>query len=238
MIFKPFTIVLTCCLALCAAVVVPAQESTKLDIPRFRTFGWQVAPADLFYEVGGKDVPIQIIDSTRSQFYDLGALKSILFYRVTTNAEGKKVRQPVVTADVSAAGRWPLLVFLADKAAGADALRVVALSDDLESFPAPQFRFVNFTPVQMGLTLGKERVVLPPRELHVLDPALVAGQAATTRYFVISIATEEGPKMLYANNWVVRPSQRTLVLIFAEDGALQIRRVVDDVTQYPSPAEK
>jgi hypothetical protein len=203
---------------------------------RFRTFGWKLPAQELFYDSGGKDVPVEILDATRSRFYKLTGPKTVAFYRIVTDAEGKKTRQTVVTVDVAGAGLWPLLVFVPDKNGGPEAVRVVAIADDLESFPAPQFRFVNFTPVQLGLTLGSERVVLSPGALHALDPGLKSNETPATRYFVVSIATEEGPKMLYANNWVVRSNQRTLVLIFAEDNALQVRRIVEDVNQYAQPA--
>ena len=138
---------------------------------------------------------------------------------------------------MSAVGRWPLLVFMPDKAGtGPDALRVVPIVDDLAAFPAPQFRFVNFTPVQLGLTLGRDRVAVAPGGIHAMDPELKSDETPATRFFVVSVATEEGPKMLYANNWAVRRNQRILVLIFAEENSLRVNRIIEDVSQYIKPA--
>ena len=225
-----------CVLCLVTGVLARAQKTAEPDGLRFRTFGWQTQPKALLYDQAGKDVPVEVLDSVRSRFYNQSGSKKLVLYRLITNAEGKKVRQPVVTVDLAEAGVWPLLVFIPDKAAGPDGFRVIPVAADLKSFPAPQFHFVNFTSVPLGLALGADRLVLQPGAVHAMDPALKSGEAATTRYFMVSIATEEGPKMMYANNWVVRPSQRTLVLIFAEDQALQVRRVVDDVNQYAAPA--
>lgn len=236
MTFNSIKIALFAWLFACLVPPHTALASSPQEGLRFRTFGWQVATEGLFYEVGGKDAQLEVLDATRSRFYDYSGPLALVVYRLVPGPDGKKVRQTVATADLSAAGRWPLLVFLPDKTKSPDAVRIVTLADDLDSFPAPQFRFVNFTPVTLGLTLGTERVALASRGLHQLDPALGSDGAPETRYFVVSIATEEGPKLLYANNWVVRPSQRTLVLIFAEDNALQVRRVVDNVLQYTPPA--
>lgn len=217
------------------ATFCAAQQSPQPDGIRFRTFGWQVSADGLMCEIGGKEIPLEVLDASRSRFYDYSGPTKIVVYRIAPGPDGKNVRQTVATADISAAGPWPLLVFMKDKAKGPDAIRIVPLADDLDAFPAPRFRFVNFTPVPLGLVLGQERVVVQPNQLHSLDPALRSDGAPETRYFVVSIATEEGPKLLYANNWVVRPSQRTLVFIFAEDNALQVRRIVDNVLQYALP---
>ncbi|MBC8038972.1 MAG: hypothetical protein H7Y06_00350 [Opitutaceae bacterium] len=229
---NPIKLAWVALLYVCLVALCSAQDNAKQVGLRFRTFGWQVAADGLLCEIGGKEVPLEVLEASRSRFYDYSGPLTIVVYRLVPGPEGKKVRQTVATADISAAGRWPLLVFMPDKEKGPEAIRIVPLADDLSAFPAPQFRFVNFTPVMLGLTLGKERVALAPRALHALDPALKSGEGTTTRYFVVSIASEEGPKMLYANNWVVRPTQRTLVFIFATDNALQVRRIVEDVNQF------
>lgn len=230
-----FALYLLCLLAWAwspAATLYAANEQKVF----FRTFGWQTLPTDLYYENTGKDVSIEVLDSTRSRFYPVETTSPVVFYRLETAADGKKKRVPVVTVDLSQNGRWPLLIMMPDSAKGPGALRIVPLADDPETFPAPKFHFVNFTPVMIGLTLGKERIPVPPQEVRLIDPSVKSGTAAETRYFMVSIASEEGPKMLYANNWVVRPLQRTLVLIFAADGALQVRRVTETPSQLQDPA--
>ena len=209
-----------------APTVAPVAPKTG-----FRTFGWQTLPTGLFYDVVGKPVPIEIFDSARSDFYKLPLVNPLVLYKIIPDAEGKPTHVPVAQVDLSKAGRWPLLIFLPNQAA--PTLSIVAISDDLEAFPAPCFNFINLTRVSLDINLGKAKSSVGPGILKIVDPA-IAPQKTTpeTRYITVAAFYAEKPHMFYSNNWVVYPSQRTLVIIFAEEGLPQIHRIADDVTQY------
>jgi hypothetical protein len=224
-------------LALCLAGLAQLRAQAPAADGRlhFRTLGWRVSTTDLFIQRAGQAVPIVVTDTARSPFYAHERAERIVLYRLVPGPENKPVPAPIAQVDVSAAGDWPLLVFLPAPEGSPQPYRVVALADDLRSFPAPASRFINLTQVELKASLGDQRFTLAPRGMHQVDPGLKPDSAPETRYAAVAI---EGPtpRLLYGNNWVVRPTQRTLVIIFAQDGAMQINRLVDDVLSYALPA--
>ncbi len=230
-----FLLVLATFLAV-APCLLQAQAPAPDGRLHFRTLGWRVSADDLFVQRAGKPVPVAVTDTARSPFYAHERTERIVFYRLVPGPENKPVPRAVAEAEVSAAGDWPLLVFLAAPEDSPLPYRVVALSDDLRSFPAPSSRFINLTPVPLVVSFGEQRFPLAPRAVHQIDPGLRAEGSAETRYTAIGMEQPQ-PRLLYGNNWVVRPSQRTLVIIFAHNGAMQVNRIVDDVSAYTLPAQ-
>jgi hypothetical protein len=204
---------------------------------QFRTLGCQMTASELYYDNAGKSVKIDVPESCRSAFYQHATAATIDFYRLVPDEKGVPVKKPVARAEIGAAGKWPLLVFLADSVTP-DAIRIVAMADDLEAFPAPNFRFINLTAVPLTITLDKDHHLVPPRNMELFDPKLNKADSVDTRYTTITAQTDHGPYQIYSNNWVVRPTQRTLVFIGSRDSALEVQRIVDDTSQYaPSPSK-
>lgn len=220
----------TCCL-LGTALVGHAQTAPDApEPPRFRTLGWGVRASDLYYSLGGKDIPVTIFDAGRSGFQRLPNTESIKFYRLVTNAEGKVERVTAAEVSLAAAGPLPLLVFLPDPA-DATRYRIVPVADDLKAFPPRSCRFVNLTAVTINATVGDNAVVVPGGGERVVDTHLGDGESST-RYTTVFVDIRDGKLMLAYNNWVFRPGQRTLVFIFLDkQGRPQVVRVVDGVHQ-------
>ncbi|MDP3851844.1 MAG: hypothetical protein Q8Q59_15175 [Luteolibacter sp.] len=202
---------------------------------RFRTFGWQLSADDLYYEVKGRDTRISVTDSARSVFNLAPKGRQIVFYRLVPGPDDKPLREQAATVDIAAAGPWPLLIFTNDPKAP-KRYRVAAIADDLKVFPFPSCRFVNFSQVDLYARFGDQKIKLPAKGVERIDPHLKSATETETRYITVSMDTPEGPRLLYSNNWAVRPSHRTLVFIFPQDEQLQIMRIADDIALYAPTA--
>jgi len=213
-----------------------AQSPTDSAKVRFRTLGWMVAPGDLYYDLNGRDTKVSIIESARSVFNDLAKdQKKIVFYRLLPGStKDKPVREEAATVDISTAGPWPLLIFMANLDAPKH-YRVAAVADDLKVFPFPCCRFVNLSPVELHARYGDQKITIAAKGIERLDPHLKPTAETQTRYATVSVDTPQGPRMLYSNNWAVRPTQRTLVFMFSQDEHLQVMRITDDIAVYAAP---
>lgn len=214
-----------------------AQSPREASGIRFRTFGWNLATDDLYYESKGQDTKVAIAELARSGFYEVAKEhKQIVFYRLVPGPMDKPLREEAATVNISGAGPWPLLIFIPNPDAP-KLYRVAAIADDLTTFPFPSCRFVNFTMVELYAKYGDQQVTLAAQGVARLDPHLKSTTENETRYASVSMNTAEGPQVLYGSNWAARPTQRTLVFIFGQDGRIQIMRVSDDRALYAPPPQ-
>jgi hypothetical protein len=195
----------------------------------FRTVGWKVEADDLYYESENKLVKIAVYDSSRSPNWPHPKTTTITFFRLVPNPEGKLVREEVAIVDVTAAGPKPLLVFMPIPESP-KSYRVTAVADDLKVFPVPTSRFINLTLADLYIKFGEQELKLPAKNMALLDPHLKNADIPEARYTMMYVQTANGPLRVYSNNWAVRPTERTLVFIFAEGSALKVMSIVDDGT--------
>lgn len=224
-----------CAFAFLLGLLARAQAQADDGQLHFRTLGWAVAAEDIFYELGGKNVPLVVKDATRSGFYSHPRVERLVFFRLVPGPEQKPVRQTVAEAEVGAAGEWPLLIFLKNESGAPLPYRVVALSDDLRSFPSSACRFINLTPAELRVVVGEDKFSLSPRAMHQINLGLDPAAPPQMRYAAIGLFNEQGARRLYGNNWAFRPNQRTLVVIYPQEGGMQLNRIVDDVRSYALP---
>ena len=152
-----------------ALAQVPADDGRV----HFRTLGWQVAPNDLYFESKGKDIKLSVHESARSVFQLHAKTETIVFYRLIPGPEGEMVREEACTANISAAGPWPLIVFMKTKESP-KRYRVIAISDDLKKFPIPSCRFINLTKFDIYATIVASLTGTPQHCLATTRCAAVA----------------------------------------------------------------
>ncbi len=213
-----------------------AQAQPEEHKVRFRTIGWQVSFDDLYYEIKGHDANVFVTESSRSIFYDAPKEKQFVFYRLVpgTDDPSKKTREVAATVDISNAGHVPLLLFIVDPAAPKH-YRVTAFPDDPKSFPFPSCRFINLTGVDLHATYGEEKFEVKGRGLAMVYPKLKDNAESDAQYTTVSMDSPHGPQLLYCNNWVMCSKQRTLVFIFPQEDRMNVLRVSDDKSTFPSP---
>lgn len=222
------------CLSVLSLTLVSAQSPQDDVKVRFRTLGWRVAPDDLYYEFQGGDSKVTITESMRSVFHDVPrGTQKIVFYRLLPGPKDKPRREVAATVDIASAGPWPLLIFMANPEVPKN-YRVAAIADDLKAFPFPSCRFVNLTAMDLYAKYGDQQLKIPAKGIERVDPHLqppVANESQT-RYTTVSMNTPNGPRLLYSNNWVVRPTQRTLVFVFTHENLFQVMRISDGSALY------
>jgi hypothetical protein len=213
-----------------------AQAPDNKSGLNFRTLGWGVSADDLFVKIKGKLQPIMVTDTARSPFYPHDKTDKIVIYRMLPGPDKEPVPTPIAQANITTAGEWPLLIFLPATTGSPSPYRIVALADDIRSFPASAYRFINLTDMELKIALGDQSHTLKGEGIHQFNLNMKNSTEAETRYVSVSLNTPK-PEILYGNNWAVRPGQRTLVIIFKQNGVMQINRVNDNVAAYTLEAQ-
>lgn len=228
-------------LALWTTVFLPsaatAQDTQDKTIKvRFRVFGWDDAPSDLHYALRSKDTQIQVIQDSRSVFYDYTGPAVIAFYRLKTDSKGKIVREIACQANLEKAGSWPLIL-LARNRDNPTKYDTRMLRDDLSSFPAGSYAFSNFSTTPLIGSLGGQVFNLPPAGEQLIEPK--TSEDVITLFAVLVKMENDRKVPVYTNNWAIRPARRTRVFVKASDespsGLVSIRVV--ESTVFPTTKE-
>ena len=184
----------------------------------FRTIGLRLDRNDLYYRHQGEDVQVRFRRSARSQFYafensfpppDSSTTNApqqvgLVFYELQQTTNGETNRVPVARVDFSNAEEWMLLTARKDVDAPGG-IRIEAIPDDINSFPAPKLAFVNHTAAPLGVQVGDTAMRIPPRGVRQIDPSLVNEGRGEVRQTRVAILRNNDAEIIYANNWVVRP---------------------------------
>lgn len=198
----------------------------------FRTMGWGVAPDDLFYSVGGKDIRVKIFDAGRSGFHGYPKRGEISFYRIVKKEDGTIERITMAQGDLSGTGPTPLLI-ITKSTTNPGKFDLTAIADDLTAFPERTCRFVNFTRIEIGVTVGSEAATVPPGDIRLVDTNL--GEDSNTSYVTLFVKVTDRKLMLSYNNWVFRPGQRVMVFISVDqNGQPRVIRLIDSVASLTS----
>lgn len=182
-------------------------QATDEGGPRFRTLGLGVAADDLFYELGGKDVAVTLTQDAPSGFYELPAGGNLAFYRLATNPDGGTARQPVASVKVAGAGLQFLVIV---SVGGPGVLSAEVLADDLQTFPAGSYRFLNRTDAPLTCILAGTSSVIAAHSVELLK----AKSGEGTRTVFLQVLAQKGKDrvVLYSNNWAWSPLIRTMIV--------------------------
>lgn len=222
-----------CLLVLAMNSALFAQAPPGGDMLHFRTLGWEVAPDDLFYSIGGKDVSVKIFEGGRSGFQDYPKREEISFYRIVKKEDGTEEHVIVAKGDLSGGGPTPLLIMTKSKEAP-DKFVMTVIADDLKAFPDRTCRFVNLTPIDVSITLGKETATVPSGDIRLMETNFKK-EDDSTRYVTVFVTINYEKLMLSYNNWVFRPGQRVMVFVAVDkDGQPRVIRLVDAVESFTS----
>ena len=226
---KTILIRMTLCSVLCFTALFSGQTAGE-ESNRFRTIGGEIAPDDLYYDFKGAHTKISVIESARSAFHEFAKAENISIYRLIPGADGTTAREEVAVADIANAGTRPLLVFLKHPDP-AKPFKIVAVADDIPSFPFPSTRFMNFTDLDLAIEYGKDAIKVARQSIELFNSKSSSTEQPQTRYITVKTTAPPASRLLYSNNWVVRPSQRTLVLILPQEDGVKILRIADEKTQ-------
>jgi hypothetical protein len=159
-------------LLVCTGTALRAQNSAAApkSAPVFTALAWDVFDSSeelvLNYTHKKKLRTVQILWRDRSQPMPFDGPGTLVFSR-TVEKDGKKIEEPVATAEIPEGMTRALLVFGPNPrpAPGESAIRVMVIDDSYPVFPGQSVRFVNYSRLSLGGSLGATAFeVLPGRD--------------------------------------------------------------------------
>lgn len=214
------------------ATVLRAQEAVPQRITTvFRTLGLGVNLTGIYYLYNNKDVPVSVLEDTRSEFYPLTPALAVQFYRLEKSQDGTLLRLPVAKATLPGNAKVMLLVF---GQGPAKSMVVETMDESLAAFPGGSYRFVNRTDQRLE-ALVKEQKATVPEAGTVLVNARGAGPTVFVQLFTQGTAR---PQLFLSNNWAFNAAIRTLVVVeppVAPSKTPMVRRIIEPITVLQPP---
>ena len=209
-----------------------AEASGQLS---FRTLGVDDVADDIYYTSGGKDTLVTVNPQCRSPYYPYtGTLTKLVFFRWIAGPDGEKIKQPVATANVSALGKRPILIFIADPQ-NPDAYRVLGFADSVKDIPPGGYRFLNLTKQQVGVVLEKEKLLIPPAGEGILVSKPSAGE--TSCQVVVYGIIDQVPRAVYSSIWTWNEKRRSMVIVVpapSRSSGVAVRCLPENVSNIPA----
>ncbi len=202
----------------------PAQAIKQSDAV-FRTLGLGVNITDIFYKQGKKDVPIQVTQDARSEFYPLPSEPIVEFYRMEKVDDGSERRIPVARAALPSGAKLLLLVF---STGPSKAPVVETLDDSLTAFPGGSYRVLNRLDQPLEAIIKEQKKAIPERGMALVD----ARGPGSTRFVQIFVSSKPKPRLILSNNWAFSDSVRTLVVVAPSEnpiGTPLVARITEPV---------
>jgi hypothetical protein len=201
--------------ALPHALQAKDESSSHSGSIQFSCAVWEkLTYPELFYHHGGEYLPIEISVGQRSKAYPIKGVEALeLFIRKKMPAGAAESNAAVEYERVGTAPLLPdvkRILFLIDakKDANGLPLRVLAIDDSLEIFPAGSYRFFNQTPDLLRIKFGGATHDLPQGALKVVTPELPEAGG-----FLPVIIKNEPGRILLENRFLAQRTGRELVII-------------------------
>jgi hypothetical protein len=143
----------------------------------FTVMAWDVFDPDhdleLNYFSQGKSRTLQAVWRDRSQPLECDGAGPLVFSR-TVERDGEKIEVPVTTAIIPAGATRVLLVFgrNANPTTGESPVRVMVIDDSHALFPGQSVRFLNYSRMTLGGSVGEQRFEILPGGDRVVPAAL------------------------------------------------------------------
>jgi hypothetical protein len=196
------------------------QPSAPKPLVMITAFAWDVLTPDgdlvLNIQVKGRLEPVQIAWRDRSLPLVYEAPGPLVFTK-TERRDGGSVEVPVARADVPAGMSRALLVFGRNPASGPGELlyRVKVIDDSYTVFPGQSVRFLNYTPIDLGGSLGGKAFSVAPGADQVVGAAL----PERNRLLSLKLAKREADgswKRLRSTGIPMTEGLRVLVFLIAD----------------------
>jgi hypothetical protein len=221
-----------------------AAEPGVREPVKFTALAWDVFDPDndltLNYTLNGKPVPLTISWRDRSPPMVCDGPGTLVFSR-TVQRDGKPVEVPVATAIIPEGMTRVLLVFGRNPkaAAGEPRIRVMVVDDSYAVFPGQSARFLNYSQVELGGSLGGQSFVVPPGG----DTVVPATMPEANRLLAFRLARRDTAgawKKLRSTGLPMSAGLRTLVFL-TEDPSRPDRpemTLIRDVVEPPPAPER
>jgi hypothetical protein len=217
----------------------PAPAPPKPPVV-FTVMAWDTLTAEdtdlvLNYTLKGKSQPVAISWRSQSQPFPCDGAGTLVFTR-TVERNGKKTEVPVVTADIPEGVTRAFLIFGRNPspAPGAPAFLVRVLNVGYEVFPGQSVRFLNYSSVELGGSLGEASFSVVPGGDRVVPAAL----PETNRLLPFKLARRDGAgwKKLRSTGLPMTAGLRVLIFLIDDPqrpGRLEMVLLRDQVEPEP-----
>ncbi len=208
-------------IALFAGSVVQAADQPASASVKFTVMAWDVfdpeKDLELNYTSGGKLRTLQAVWRDRSQVMECDGAGPLVFTR-TVEREGKMVEVPVATAPIPQGVTRVLLVFgrNASPAQGESAMQVMVIDDSYTVFPGKSVRFLNYSKMTLGGSLGDQRFEVGPGGDRVVPAVMPEANRLLT--FRLARRDEQGGWQKLRSTGLPM-AERMRVLVFLIDDA-------------------
>lgn len=211
-------------LAILVSLPCRAQYPAPIERIDFRTLEIDGSPGPLvFLTRGDKEVPISLYPGQRSDFYTYRGTRPLPFYAPGVSALPPEQRKPLLTADIPAQFRHPLLVFLhPDKPGGS--WRIAVCDDSTTEFGPGTLRLFNTLQQPVKVDVSGVKFDLPPLQFHDLTPVLLKDNM-----FEISLQANAGDgwRETYRSVWDMPAGWRVFGLLVLENSKPVFMKVVE-----------
>ena len=159
---------------MCIAPTVNGQQQEKMKGVQFSCMLWEgPLPQKIYYQDGEDYREVVPYTSSRSLPNLLKKSKEFRLYTMTQpEAEGDKKQEPVYTLVGQSKllpGISPILFLLLPSQEGEGfKIRIMALDDSLEGFPAGSFRFANFSTADLMVKFAGAIEKIPARKMTIM----------------------------------------------------------------------
>lgn len=198
----------------------PPSEGPRAAVV-FTVMAWDAltgGDADLvlnYTRKGGKPQPVEIGWRSQSAPFPCDGPGPLVFTR-TVERDGKRIEVPVVTADIPAGVTRALLIFGRNPspAPGAPSFLVRVLDVGYGTFPGQSVRFLNYSSLELGGSLGTAAFSVPPGG----DKVVPAELPATNRLLSFKLARRDGEgwKKLRSTGLPMTAGLRVLVFLLED----------------------
>jgi len=221
--------------------LLSAQTPPPADeVFAFRILGAGVFAEDVFYNSGGKAIPVEINTEFRSPYYTYkGPRANLAFFRQVPGPDGKLIPKPVGAVNLTGAGNRPLLIFVQQPNVEGSYV-IHPFSDSSKDVPPGGFRFVNFTTRKIAMKFGQQKILIPSGD-QVIVRCESGEPNSINEVRMFGVLLDDEIRPIYSNLWAYNPLMRGLVLIspttLNATGA-QVKCLREHINQIPTDDDK
>lgn len=207
----------------------PAVERKVL----FTCVDWDNANLQNLYFLSEEEYrPIQLRENRRSRQYHYSGEPIFRLYTKEAGEAGEPAYRQVAQLDLAG---LPDQILLLLAAGDASPVRIYALADTLEHFPAGSYSLMNLTDTALDVRIDGRPLHLAGRGREVVLPG---GEA----YRSLPVAVAAGERQAYRSTWVYEPALRKVVFFLPRYSGGQVEglevRVIPEVIAQPAAAER
>ncbi len=183
---------------------------------------------------------IEFQNYRRSASYEYNGKQPIVFFREIINDDNTVTRFPVATVNLPNSVNEYLLLFVptGEEKEAAGEFNIFHLNESIQAFPLDSIIIFNGAKEQLIGRVGKKNTIFSngfSKEFDIKDFYI-----AEEDFFLVpvkfALETNEGPQIVFTNNFEFHPGQRTILILNPPDRPgshrLKVNKLTDSLTPF------